>query len=79
MLRDGVFVPARKALGGLKKLISGKVHSGRAPPVGAQSAEDLSLNQTAALRQSLFVSPSPKRWAQLCLRMEGEGCSAGLY
>lgn len=49
ILRDGVFVPARKALGGLKKLISGKVHSGRAPPMGAQSAEDLSLNQTAVL------------------------------
>lgn len=57
-LRDGVFVPARKALGGLQ-LRSGQVHSSRASPEAsrdAHSAEDLSWNQIAALQQCLLVS-----------------------
>lgn len=71
-LRDfGVFVPARKALGGLQEQASGQVHSGRASPMDAHSAEDLSLNQTAAFQQSLLVSPDPKWWVQVCLRMGG--------
>lgn len=41
--------------------------------------QDPSLNQTAALKQGLFVSPSTEQWVWVSLPTGGEGCSAGLY
>lgn len=76
-LRDESLLQPEKILGVCKSR-SGQVH-GRQSSSHGHTRQDPSLNQTAALKQGLFVSPSTEQWVWVSLPTGGEGCNAGLY